>query len=141
MLIASNLKRRIVYKDERGYQRNSDNTREHRLIAEKVLNRKLKRNEIVHHIDYNKSNNKNSNLLICDRKYHNLIHARTDCILAGYSTNTHSRCSFHKCYEQIENFCKDKTQWNGLHAECRTATAIRIKNYRRRKGGNAAYVN
>jgi hypothetical protein len=47
---------------------------EHRVIAEKVLGRTLKRNEVVHHIDGDKTNNKNSNLLICDVAYHQWLH-------------------------------------------------------------------
>src|SRR5258708_7905836 len=38
---------------------------EHVLIAENVLGRPLKKNEVVHHFDGNKSNNTHSNLLIC----------------------------------------------------------------------------
>ena len=50
-------------------------TLEHVIIAEHVLGRKLNRgHEIVHHIDCNKGNNKNNNLLICDRSYHSWLH-------------------------------------------------------------------
>jgi hypothetical protein len=53
---------------------NGKNVRVHKMIAENVLGRKLKGNECVHHIDLNKSNNLNSNLVICDVSYHRLIH-------------------------------------------------------------------
>ena len=49
--------------------------KEHRLVIEKYLNRKLSSQEIVHHIDGNKSNNKLSNLyLYSSQKFHRLGH-------------------------------------------------------------------
>lgn len=47
---------------------------EHIVIAERVLGRKLQPHEHVHHIDMDKTNNQNSNLLICDNSYHKWLH-------------------------------------------------------------------
>ena len=66
------------YEISKGYMR--VNTRvgqtdyEHRVIAERVLGRPLKRDEVVHHIDGNKRNNTHSNLLICTNAYHRWLH-------------------------------------------------------------------
>ena len=72
----------IIGEDERyGLRGDSRNkTRryypEHRLIAEKALERKMGKNECVHHIDGDKLNNRNDNLLICSRGYHQVLHKR-----------------------------------------------------------------
>ena len=64
-------------KDAAGYVvRNSDKKRLHRVVAEKALGRELKDNECVHHLDGNKENNQNSNLIICTNSYHSHIHAK-----------------------------------------------------------------
>ena len=52
---------------------------EHRYVAEKKLGRKLTKKEIVHHLDCDKLNNEQSNLIIlADRRSHALLHAWID---------------------------------------------------------------
>jgi hypothetical protein len=49
----------------------------HRLLAVKALNRLLKGEECVHHVDNDPGNNTPSNLVICpDKAYHALLHKR-----------------------------------------------------------------
>ena len=49
---------------------------EHILKAEKAIGRRLAKNEVVHHINYNKGDNRNENLLICTKSYHHWLHNR-----------------------------------------------------------------
>ena len=50
------------------------NVKEHRYIMEQLLERKLKPNEIVHHIDGNKENNDINNLQVMTRGEHSKLH-------------------------------------------------------------------
>lgn len=47
---------------------------EHRVVAERMIGRKLKPGEIVHHIDHNKHNNSPSNLQIMTQADHARLH-------------------------------------------------------------------
>jgi hypothetical protein len=48
---------------------------EHRHVAEQVLGRKLKKHEIVHHLDGDTKNNDRKNLVILSRGKHLTLHA------------------------------------------------------------------
>jgi len=48
----------------------------HRVVAEQGLGRKLKRNEVVHHLDGNKLNNDPDNLIVMTRQEHSRLHGK-----------------------------------------------------------------
>ena len=54
------------------------NRREHQIIAEIMIGRPLKPNEVVHHIDGNKANNAKANLIICTHSYHIALHHKLE---------------------------------------------------------------
>ena len=56
--------------------KNGERKRQHHLVAEIVLGRPLKYPEVVHHVDEDRKNNINKNLVICNRAYHALLHMR-----------------------------------------------------------------
>ena len=47
---------------------------EHQLVAEKKLGRFLNKGEVVHHIDFNKSNNRADNLIVLTSSEHTKLH-------------------------------------------------------------------
>lgn len=111
---------------------------EHRLAVEEVLGRKLAGTERVHHVDRNKANNCNSNLVVCpDEKYHKLLHARQRIIDLGGHPDTHSYCSYHCALHETSQFSTRTGTWNGLHNTCRNAT----NEYRKAKGLNRDKFN
>lgn len=66
---------------------------EHVAVAARALGRPLTQGIVVHHIDEDRANNAPSNLVVCDRPYHNLIHQRMRLVALGVSYRTHRSCT------------------------------------------------
>lgn len=47
---------------------------EHVLKAEQAMGRCLRKGEVVHHVNFDKSDNRNTNLVVCDDGYHKRLH-------------------------------------------------------------------
>ena len=58
----------VSTKDENGVWRP-----EHTVVMEKYLGRKLRKGEVVHHIDHNRANNKIENLVLCESVFEHSI--------------------------------------------------------------------
>ena len=126
-----------MYKDVQGYMVHKKEYA-HRQKAELVLGRKLTTEERVHHVDNDKANNENTNLVICpNEKYHKLLHARQRIVELGGNPNTEKYCSYHKCLHSRTEFSSNPSMYDDLHNMCREAT----NEYRKLNGLNRSKFN
>lgn len=71
---------------------------EHVQIAERAVGKNLPKGAHVHHVDYDKLNNANTNLVVCpNTSYHRLLHVRTDALNACGNPDWR-RCKFCQRY-------------------------------------------
>jgi DNA-binding transcriptional regulator YiaG len=90
---------------------------EHRYIMEKHLGRKLTRNEVVHHIDEDKTNNILSNLQLMTREEHTRFHA-TGKIQSAELLEIHSRNRKGRILEKARIFSDEQIrEIRKLHEE------------------------
>jgi hypothetical protein len=104
---------------------------QHILVAEKALGHALPADACVHHVDEVKTNNTNSNLVICENNaYHRLIHARLKIVKRGGDPNREKVCS--KCRRLLDHreFTKNVKSWNGLGQNCRGCAAVVSRQFR-----------
>lgn len=88
---------------------------EHILIAEKALGKYLPEGIEIHHLDEVKSNNSNSNLIVCqDRSYHRILHSRAKSMKATGRADLH-RCS---CCGEWKEYKYFGTKGNWFRTAC-----------------------
>ncbi len=99
--------------------------REHVRVAERALGHALPPGAEVHHVDRDKTNNTNHNLVICqDHGYHRLLHRRARILHAGGNPNTQRICT--SCKELVA--LADRPRVYGKRCVCRPC----FNAYRRR---------
>lgn len=102
--------------------------REHVAVAEAALGHKLPRGALVHHVDYDRANNSNSNLVICPGDaYHRLLHQRTDAFRACGDANW-LKCWICKTYSPPEQIVR-----NGRNLYHRVCDREHQRRYRLRR--------
>lgn len=108
------------YVNRNGYRTVSINGNvvfEHVAIAENALGRKLQGLEEVHHVNYQRADNRNVNLVICpDRKYHALLHLRTDALNACGNPQFR-RCKYCRSFDDTANM-KEVARNQFMHLSC-----------------------
>lgn len=100
----------------------------HRVIAERALGKRLPRKVEVHHVDGNKLNNANRNLVICeDHAYHRLLHMRTKVVRAGGNPNVDVFCNGCQKAKAPSEFSPYPKHVNGLASRCKRCLAAEAK--------------
>ncbi len=93
---------------------------EHILVAEKAIGRYLEAAHPVHHVNEIKSDNSNSNLVICeDNAYHMLLHQRQRVLDRGGNPDTDKRCFKCDAVKSKSEFVRSSNSRDGLHGYCR----------------------
>ena len=109
----------------------------HRRIAEAALGKPLPEGAVVHHVDEDKKNNANSNLVICpSAAYHALLHVRMKVMDNGGDPDKDKWCSYHKKVEPMDGFSFIKSR-GCYHNMCRQAT----NEYRKGKGYKSEWTD
>lgn len=93
----------------------------HVLIVEAILGHELPVGAEVHHVDGDRRNNANANLVVCPSKaYHKMLHTRQDALLACGNAS-HRKCPFCKQYSDPESMTHNNSSRYFYHAACKSS--------------------
>lgn len=112
---------------------------EHILVAEKALGHPLPNKAEVHHVDQNRSNNTNSNLVVCQNSaYHKLLHvrmrAKRECGHADWR-----KCPMCGIYSPISEL-KEAKPYYWYHKECNRKHQKNLRDKKAKKEAALKHV-
>jgi hypothetical protein len=121
-----------------GYPRLSgmqDHPREHNgqvavhiLKAEIALGKSLPSKAQIHHVDYDKYNSDNTNLVVCENQaYHYLLHKRTDALKACGNPNWR-KCKYCQVWDDPKNMYSNDGYALHYHRSCRATYRLNFKH-------------
>lgn len=111
----------------RHYSKAAGSVSVHVAVAETVLGHSLPPGAQVHHVDGDRRNNRNQNLVVCqDQTYHRLLHHRTAVVRAGGNPNTDKLCGLCHAVKPLTDFNIDNAnKCTGRHYACRECERVR----------------
>lgn len=115
-------------------QLNGVRKREHVRIVETVLGRELRDAERVHHINENRGDNRNENLVLCpNQEYHSLLHTRMKAFAAcgNYDWRKCHRCGAYDAQSHLKRRPGGSRGLRYAHSECEAAHTRACKHRRR----------
>jgi hypothetical protein len=113
------------------YRGGPNGKRAHIIVAEAALGHPLPKGAEVHHVDEDKRNNANSNLVICqDKAYHRFLHFRARIVKAGGNPNTERLCCCCKRIFPISGMVRRLTGRKTLSSDCKGCSYQREVNRR-----------
>ena len=105
----------IRYINRNGYLQTHDNKLEHRSIATEILGRELRKNEVVHHINGKKSDNRIENLCVMTARNHDRYHDWYDWIYKTYGKYPRRETQLQRLTEKfngilLDDFANNRTR-------------------------------
>jgi hypothetical protein len=91
---------------------------EHIAIVERVMGKRLPKGAVIHHVNENRADNRHTNLVVCSRAFHQVIHART----RAYDECGHAdwkKCQYCGKYDDPSKMYVAPNHPHSWHRECR----------------------